>query len=207
MKRTVVTVLSLAAMAALLWLFPLVHIVRLSDEKPPASFDAAKFAKDFWTEKLMPALANAADATTVLPALRENPTSAAQQYGRKVGISRSRFYFVRGTGTIVSIEPQGIGLSLGNANEAEIVLETGLLFGNAVRDATGLTTASNFPNSQAFNDVSTELNHLVETQVIPSLKQQAQIGRRVQFVGSGEVRADATELMPLKLVPLEVHFE
>jgi predicted lipoprotein len=107
----------------------------------------------------------------------------------------------------VSIEPQGIGLSLGNANEAEIVLETGLLFGNAVRDATGLTTASNFPNSQAFNDVSTELNHLVETQVIPSLKQQAQIGRRVQFVGSGEVRADATELMPLKLVPLEVHFE
>ena len=207
MKRTVVTVLSLVAMAALLWLFPLVHIVRLADEKPSDSFDAAKFAKDFWTDKLMPALTNAADATTVLSALREDPASAGQQYGRKVGISRSRFYFVRGTGKIVSIEPQGIGLSLGSAEEAEIVLQTGLLFGNAVRDATGLTSASNFPNSQAFNDASTELNHLVETQVLPSLKQQAQVGRRVRFVGCGEVRADARDLAPLKLVPLEVHFE
>jgi len=207
MKRTVVTVLSLAVVAALLWLFPLVRIVRLADEKPSDSFDAAKFAKEFWTEKLMPALTNAGDAATVLSAIRENSASAGQQYGRKVGISRSHFYFIRGTGKIVSIEPQGIGLSLGDADEAEIVLQTGLLFGNAVRDATGLTSASNFPNSQAFNDVSTELNHLVETQVLPSLKQQAQIGRRMRFVGCGEVHDDTTELAPLKLVPLEVHFE
>src|SRR5262249_10451455 len=133
MKRTVVTVLSLVVMAGLLWLVPLVHIIRLSDEKPPASFPAAKFAKDFSTDKLMPRLANAADAKTVVSALRENPASAGQQYGRTVGISRSRFYFVRGTGTIVSIEPQGVGLSLENANDADIVLQTGLLFGNAVR--------------------------------------------------------------------------
>lgn len=207
MKRTVVTMLSLVAVAGLLWLFPLVRIVRLTGEKSSDTFDAAEFAKHFWAEKLMPGLANAADAGKVLSALREDPASAGERYGRTVGISRARFYFLRSTGTIVSIEPQGVGLALENADEADIVLQTGQLFGNAVRDVTGLVSASNFPNSQAFNDVSTELNHLVETQLIPSLKQQAQIGRRVQFIGCAEVQSAATNLGPLKLVPLEVHFQ
>jgi len=210
MKRTVVLVLLLAAVVTLLSWMPLFHVVPLDQqraEKEEAAFNAANFAQNFWTQLLPAVLENAADANAVLSTARQDPQAVRDQYGRSVGLGRTSLYFLRGSGTIVSVGKEGVGVALqSDEGEPDIVLQTGLLFGNAVRDSTGLISPSDFPNSQHYNDLSNELNRIVETLVLPALKEQAKVGRRVYFVGSAEV-LNERDWKPLKLIPLEIKAE
>lgn len=195
----------------LVWFFPLFHVVSresLRAAKEKISFNADKYVDEFWTAHLTSAFDDASDANTVLNALREDAQQAGSQFGRTVGIGRSTLYFLRGKGTIVSIENMQIGVSLAEGSQdADIVLSTGLLFGNTVRDATGLLNGDDFPNSQQFNEISTELNRRIEKDVLPSLKSEAEVGKAVQFVGCAELTRLPRDITPLKVVPLEVKFE
>ena len=83
------------------------------------------------------------------------------------------------------------------------MLQAGLIFGDAVRDGTGLLDASAYSNSQDFNDISAALDHIVETRVIPGLRQQASIGATISFAGCAEVDDESADLKPLKVVPIQ----
>jgi predicted lipoprotein len=186
----------------------LFHVVRL-DGAPSVNagekFRPAEFAESFWNERLLPSLGESPDAAIVLAALRDDPKQAAQQYGRSVGVSRSRLMCVRGAGTIVSIDKQGVGISLtGLGGSPEVFLQTGLLFGNTVRDVSGLVNAGEFSNSRHYNDVSAELNRIVETQVIARLKETAKIGNVITFIACGQLSPDQGTAIPLRLIPLRI---
>jgi predicted lipoprotein len=86
------------------------------------------------------------------------------------------------------------------------LLLTGLIFGNSVRDATGLLDVSKFPNSQQFNAISSELNALVESRVIPGVRSNAAPGHVLRFVGCAEIADEVSDVVPLKVVPLKVVF-
>lgn len=208
MKRVIYTFAVCAALAAGLWFFPAFHVVPLKQAqaaREQATFNPADFATKFWRERLTPAFNQAADAPTVLAALAKDPKAAATNYGRTVGLSDAVYFFMRGTGTVVSVEAKGVGVSLrGREGAADLLLKTGLLFGNTVRDATGLMTASEFPNSHEFNDVSTALNRMVESRVIPLLKTNAAVGRPLRFVVCAEVGEDDAGERPLKVIPVSV---
>jgi predicted lipoprotein len=82
-------------------------------------------------------------------------------------------------------------------------LQTGLLFGNALRDGPGLLSVSDYPNSQDFNGISEALNHIVETRVLPKLREQARVGGKIFFAGCAEVDDESSDLKPLKVVPIQ----
>ena len=210
MKRIAVAVALLIAVG-LIWRFPLFHIVRLDEATIVNQRDklsAAELAESFWNERLLPSLVESADAAVLLAALREDPRRAVGRYGRSVGISRVRLVCVRGAGTVVSIDKQGVGISLENPRgSSEIVLHTGLLFGNTVRDATGLLDASEFSDSRDFNETSTELNRIVERRVIAELKERSKVGNPIKFYACGQLLPDSGSVIPLRLIPLKVAFE
>ena len=207
MKRIGIILCGLFVAGVLFWFFPLFHFVH--DEarwgiNPAATFNAEHFAESFWKEKLVPSLAQAPDAATVLSA----PKEVRANFGRTVGIGRTKLFVVRGTGTIVAIDKTGVLISLqSHSSNAQIQLQTGLLFGNTVRDATGLLDPSTFPDSRQFNQISTELNRIVETRIIPMLTQKAAGGRTISFAGCVEITADQDIASPLKVIPLEVHID
>ena len=211
MKRTWIIFCCLLLLGCLFWCFPLFHVVRLErlENSPHESvFNPANFAKSFWSERLTPSLTQTADAATFLAEFRANPETARAKFGRKVGVSRTRLVVLRGSGTIVMIDKKGVGVVLqGETKEADIVLQTGLLFGNTVRDSTGLLDASSFPDSRQFNEVSTELNRIVEAHVIPKLKENAAVGRQMHFTGCAEFSDEGAPVKPLPIVPLEFHVE
>lgn len=211
MKRAVSILVGCAVLATILWLFPAFHIVPLKQAqaaKASGVFNPTDFATKFWRERLTPALKNAADAQTVLDALAKDPKAAATAYGRTVGISDTAHYFIRGTGTVVAVEGKGVSVSLhGPDAKPDLLLKTGLLSGNTVRDATGLLTASEFPNSQNFNDISTELNRIVESQVLPDLKTNATAGRKLIFTVCAEVSEDDAGDRPLKVIPVQAELQ
>jgi predicted lipoprotein len=209
-RRLILPIAAATGVAVTAWAFPLFHIVPLDkarESKEEANVNAAEFAKRFWNERLTPALSRASDARAVLDAIDGDFRAARGQYGRTVGISNSYFVFIQGAGRIVNADSKGVGLAVRDRGAGpDVVLPVRMVFGNAVRDATGLLDMDRFPNSRDFNDIATALNHIVETRVLPELRDRAVVGRKIRFVGCAEVSPDAKRRKPLKLVPVRVDF-
>jgi predicted lipoprotein len=210
MKRVVVILVLIAIAALVVWKYPLFHIVRI--DGPAAAngvetFNAAQFADKLWRERLVPSLANAVTAEAFVESFKSDPKEVRTRLGRSVGISRKTLYVVQAGGTIVSADKNAVGIATKEGGEADIFLQTGPLFGNAVRDCSGLVRPGEFANSQHFNEISAELNRIVEMRVIEPLKRRAKVGQRIHVVGSVELADDTTELKQLPIVPLEFRFE
>ena len=210
-SRRVIGVVALMAVVVFCWLFPPIHVRSLKKVKAEiadARFNPTDFVEQFWSAKLLPAANQAAEATEVLALIATSPQQARAQFGRTVGVSSSYFLFLRGTGRVVSADADSVGLSLRpEGSDVDISVPLGLVFGNAVRDATGLLDPSSYPNAQEFNDISAALNHIVETRVLPELQKITTVGKRVRFVGCVEVSDEDQDLKPLKLVPISVKVE
>jgi predicted lipoprotein len=211
MKRAAVILSLLIAACAVVWKFPLFHVVRLDEAQATAratAFNAADFVTKFWNDRLLPSLDDAPDAENVLAAIDRDRSSALKSFGRKMGVGRTTLLVIHGTGTVVSNDKKGVTVSLKRSGKnPDVVLHTGMLFGNVARDATGLLKASDFENSQQFNEISTELNRHIETQVIPILKEQAKAGRQVRFVGCAEVPDNVKQARPLSVIPLVISID
>ena len=211
MKRLLPWFIAVLVVAGFCWAFPPVHVrsvKRVKEQIASAQFNAADFVGKFWNDQLPKATDQATGVEKLVAAIAASPQKAHEQFGRAVGISSSYYFFVRGAGRVVSVNDDSIGLSLkSEGSDVDVAVPLGLVFGNAVRDGTGLLNSSTFPNAQQFNDISAGLNHLVETQVLPELQRIATIGKRVQFVGCVEVADEDSDLKPLKLVPISVKLE
>lgn len=211
MNRIAARLVAAATIGGICWLFPPVHVVPLKTvaaQTEAAKFNPAYFAANFWTNQLLPALDKAVKADALLPAIETDAAAAKRKFSRHVGLSDSYFYFLRGAGNIVSISDDAIVIATtSNSTNAEIALQTGLIFGDAIRDGTGLLNASDYPNSQDFNDISAALNHMAEVNVLPELRKQAKTGARISFVGCAEVDDESTDLKPLKVIPIQTKSE
>jgi predicted lipoprotein len=211
MKRILPWLISGLVVAGFCWAFPPFHIrssKQVKEQIASTQFNATNFIERFWNDQLLQATDRAADVEKVLAMIAVQPQAAREQFGRSVGISSSYYFFLRGTGRVVSVSDDNIGLSLkAEGDEADVLVPLGLVFGNAVRDGTGLLNSSTFPNAQEFNDIAAGLNNLVETRVLPELQRLAVVGKRVQFVGCVEVADEEQDLKPLKLVPISVKLE
>jgi len=211
MKRAVLAVIAIGLLAGIFRFVPLFHLVPLKQEQgrqAAAEFNPTNFAAEFWNNRLLKSLDRAADAEAVLTALAADPQKARTQLGRTLGVSSATLFFLRGTGRVVSVTKKGVSLALKNGDDtADILLPTGLLFGNTVRDGTGLLDASTFPNSQNFNDLSAELNRIVETTLLPQLREQSKVGAKISFAGCAEIAEDDADVKPLPVIPVAVKLE
>ncbi len=205
--RAVRWIIAIVVIAGVCRLFPLFHVVTMKTataEKMAATFNATQFAETFWTTKLLTSRDKTVKADMLLPAIQSDTAAAKKKFSRSVGLSEGYFYFVSGSGRVVAVsdDETSIAVTDGSTN-AEVSLQTGLIFGNALRDGTGLLDANNYPNSQDFNDISAALNHIVETRVLPKLREQAKVGAKISFVGCAEVDDESTDLKPLKVIPIQ----
>jgi predicted lipoprotein len=201
----------IAVIACICWLFPLFHIVPLKAakaKKAAAEFNPTQFAEKFWMNQLLPSLSQTVKADVLLVAIQSDPAAAKKRFSRTIGLSGTYYYFLSGSGRVVSVSDDEISLAItpGGTN-AEISVQCGLIFGDAVRDGTGLLNESAFSNSQDFNDISAALDHVVETRVLPELRRQAKVGAQISFAGCAEVDDETWDLHPLKVIPIQAKVE
>ena len=203
--------IAVLAIAFVCWRFPLFHIVPLNQiraGKVAETFNAKRFAESFWMNQLPGSLEKAVKSDVLLAAIQSDVALAKRKFGRTVGLSEGYFYFISGSGRVTAASNEDVSLAMveGKTN-VEISLQTGLIFGNALRDGTGLLNAGDYPNSQDFNDISTALNQIVETRVLPKLRQEAKVGARLCFIGCAEISDEASDLKPLKVIPIQTESE
>lgn len=193
---------------AFFWVFPPFQFrsrAQVELARAGAQFNATEFVRTFWNENLDQSFDQAADASVVLIAIATSPDNAREKYGRTVGISSTYCLYLRGTGRVVEVSSDQIGFVVNGTGDApDIVVPLGLVFGNAVRDGTGLLDPNVFPNAQQFNDIAAGLNGIVETTVLPELQRIATKGARIDFVGCVELDEGADKPLPLRLVPVWV---
>ena len=159
----------IAVIISTLYFLPLFHVVPLDQARQRAegkAIDPAAFVDRFWTERLIPGATQAVDAAELVTAIGQDRKSARRAHGRSVGVGGAYYYFVAGTGRVISVEKDSVRLSLRDDQPLlQVSLEAGKIFGNAVRDGTGLLSINDFPNSQDFNALSSEINLRIEQQL------------------------------------------
>jgi len=211
MKRGAFIVVAVTILAGICWRFPLFHVVSMkqaTEARIAATFNPATFADKFWSERLLPSLGSAVEAELLIRAIQTNPADAKTRFSRSVGVSESYNYFISGKGRVVAVNEDEISLAVtAGTTNAEIALQTGLLFSNALRDGTGLLNVNEYPNSQDFNAISEALNRIVEERVQPRLRELAKPGTTVSFAGCAEVNDESTDLKPMKLIPITATVE
>ena len=199
----------LGVAAVLCWQMPLFHIVPLqASARASASgsdaFNPARAAAKSWTTDLPAAAARAIELKSLLPALRQNAEDAKTKFAKSAGLGAT-YYFVRGRGKILSRERNSLRIVPDGAASEIVTLRIGPIFGNTVRDGCGLFDVNAFPGLQEFNALAAELNSLVEKNVLPVLRDKANVGATVDFAGCAEAPesvADVGEPL-LTIVPVQ----
>jgi predicted lipoprotein len=166
----------------------------------PALFNASDFAARFWKESLESAIAEAPPVTDVLKALNEHPQKAFESHGKKLGISKTYYFLVKGEGIVEKVTDEYILLALNEHDKMKIA--TDFIYGNAVRDGSGKVNIDEFLNMTDFNAVSVAINKLVKEKVVARLKQTAKVGKLLEFAGAFEISEEQVDLSSILVLPV-----
>ncbi|MBX2813433.1 MAG: DUF2291 domain-containing protein [Myxococcales bacterium] len=189
--------------------FPPFYVVSLHDAQEQLvakAFNAKTYVEEFWQVRLLGAVEQAIDIVELKTALQEDSAATVERLGHRLGLgSLTAYFLVRGLGVVTSVEDGIVGIALQDGGRSEVVIDTGPVFGNAIREASGLLNISEFANGQDFNALSSELNRRVEEMVLPRLANIG-VGRTVRFAGAVELPDISEVPVALRLVPVVIEF-
>lgn len=195
----------LLILAAALMLYHSVYFERLGDHrkaKTKQQFDPAAYVARFW-QNLKGESTRAVDAADLLNLFASDMTAAVALHGRTLGVSRSHSFLLQGNGKIVEITDEAFIISISPAEQQQIAITADYLFGNDIRDASGLVSVSDFPNTMEFNTISSEINKIVAVEVLPVMA-AAKVGSRIHFIGAATVNDEFPEISPLRVTPIHL---
>lgn len=209
MSRSIRWVVVGVSAVVIVYFMPLFHVVSLKEaqeEAAAALFDAAEFVETFWQGPLLEPAPQAVDAMELLAAFQDDFAGTASRYGHRLGLSGHSSYLVSGSGQIVAVEDTAVSIALQDGDAVQVTIRVGPVFGNAIRDGSGLLNVSDFANAQDFNAISAEINRRVEEKVLPLLRANAAVGKTVRFVGGVEVSDSGRVPTSLTVVPVVLEF-
>jgi predicted lipoprotein len=168
----------------------------------PAGFNATIYAAEFWNNSLSLCIGRATELSSLLGLLNENPENAFGKYGRKLGISKTHYFMVKGKGIIEKVDAEYVEVNLND--QRKIKIATDFIFGNAIRDGSGKVNISDFLNMTDFNKVSVAINKLVKEKVVSRLRKYAVVGKTVEFAGAFEISEEDMNLSDILIIPVSV---
>jgi predicted lipoprotein len=184
-----------------------VYIKKLSGIKVATGekFDAVIFSKKLWTEKLPARISSAVDLATFIKAAQTNPANAFSKYSNALGIGNYRYALIKAEGVVTIINEDDITLQVKLDDSLMTVrLATEFIYGNAIRDASGLVDVKNFPNTMDLNNISEELNKMVRKNVLPSFKTAVKKGDKLIVTGAIEIHKEHIKWNELEIIPVQL---
>ena len=172
-----------------------------TDEK----FDATAFSKKLWEEKLPARISSAVELTTFIKTAQANPADAFSKYTNALGIGNHRYALVKAEGVVTEVGEDDITLQI-KIDDSLMTgkLATEFIYGNAIRDASGLVDVKDFPNTMDLNNISEELNKMVRKTVLPPFKTAVKKGDKVLVTGAIEIHKEHIKWSELEIIPLQL---
>jgi len=202
MKKSIRYVLLVALM--LIIGYNSVYFKKLDEMNAGAAknFDAAAYAGTFFYKELPAEVAKAPDIDKLIGLVKTDPDNAFKNYGHALAIGTVRYFLVQGTGQVTNIDDNGLTVLAPSGNT--LLLATGYVYGNAVRDASGLVDINKFSNTMDLNNISAEVDKIIRNKVLPPVLSQIKKGSRLQFAGAialnqAHLQLDDVEVTPVSL--------
>jgi len=180
-----------------------VYFRKLSELKATEkTFNAPAYAQDLLNNKLPAVTEKAITLDELITQLKVSPANTFAENGHVLSIGSTKFFMVKGTGTIVDIDDSDVKLSTIAHNELQIATE--YVFGNAIRDASGLVNLNDFTNTIDLSNISSEVNKIIRAKVIPPFKSAAKKGDKVEFTGAIELNQAHLNLSDIEMLPVSL---
>ena len=184
-----------------------VYVKKLSKIKVSLEekFDAVSFSKNLWDENLPAKLDSAVELGTFIKAAQANPADAFSKYTNALGIGNYRYALVKVAGTVTDVSEDDINLQIKIGDSLMTAkLATEFIYGNAIRDASGLVDVKNFPNTMDLNNISEELNKMVRKTVLPPFKTSVKKGDKLIVTGAIEIHKEHIKWNELEIIPVKL---
>jgi predicted lipoprotein len=172
---------------------------------PSNSFNPKTFASDFYKNKLLSRADSAVDLDVLISILKSQPDEAFKKHSNALAIGNIRYFLVSGEGIIHSISDDAVALELkGDSGGTNVNIATEFVYGNAIRDASGLMNLNDFTNTAEFNSISESINEIIRKEVLPSFIRDAKAGSKVKFTGAIEMNQKYVDVNVIEVVPIEL---
>ncbi|OCX54396.1 hypothetical protein BEL04_09095 [Mucilaginibacter sp. PPCGB 2223] len=182
-------------------LYNSVYFRKLSEMKAPAkTFNAASYAQDMLNNKLPAVTEKAITIDELFTQIKSQPNEAFSAYGHALTIGSIRFFMVKGAGEVDAIDESDVKLVTTGHNNVYIATE--FVFGNAIRDASGLINLNDFSNTVDLSNISSEVNKIIRAKVIPPFKAVVKKGSKVEFTGAIELNQARLNVEDPEVIPV-----
>ena len=165
-------------------------------------FSPTNFAKDLMQNKI--GNVEAIDVVTFFPQLISNFESFTEEYGKELGVSNYRYFMLKGEGTVTNLGEENVTLKLSGLDDQNILLATDFIFGNTLRDASGLVSISDYANTMDFNNISVEMNRIVKEEIVPPFALNVAEGEIVAFKGAIRLNVVEKKWENLRVIPISL---
>ena len=165
------------------------------------AFDAKSFVDGIWREELLNVYDSAIDVTTLLAQLHENPEQTFGREAQALGIGNIGYFKVKGEGQVLRVNENNVLVSVG---DQIIEIEMEFIFGNAVRDASGLIQANDYDKTADFNSISESINEKIRKHVVPEFRSKVEKGNKVNFKGALELNKAHLNLRQPEVIPVSI---
>lgn len=185
--------------------FVLYHSVyfRPLDEKltegQEVEFDPKAFVEELWEDGFLTVYDSSIILGQLLDRLEAEAEATFEQEGKALGIGSIGYFKVKGEGEVIRVNEDDIIVDLG---ERTIALETEFVFGNAIRDASGLIQLNDYDRTADFNSISEAINAKIRAEVIPGFRASVKVGDRVRFQGALELNKAYLKLQDVEIIPI-----
>lgn len=167
------------------------------------NFNADAYAANYLNKMLPGISGKAVDVDRLLASLQSTPQKTFDTYSNALDIGTVRFFWVKGKGSISNMDDSYVYL-LTDSTHANIKIATEYVFGNAVRDASGLVHINDFASTADLNNISASVNKIIRQQILPPFKAKAKEGDRVEFSGAVELNSSHLDISNAEFIPVSL---
>lgn len=172
---------------------------------PSGKINTTAYTRTFWDKKLLPSLNKAVSLDHLTVMLHTDPENAFKKYSNALGIGELKYFMVKAEGTVKQVGDNDITVSLATATGNKMVkIETEYVYGNAVRDASGLINRNEFDNTSDFNEISAGINKIIREEVLPDFKRTVKTGDHITFTGAIEMNKKFLNLSDIEITPVQL---
>jgi len=189
---------------ALIVAYNSVYFKKLSDLNTgaPKPFDAAAYANNYFYKQLPVMVSKAPDIDKLIAMIKTDTAATFKTYGHALAIGATRYFLIQGKGTIVNIDDNGVWVSTASGNS--VLLATEYVYGNALRDASGLVDINKFSSTMDLNNIAAEIDKIVRTKILPAVKPGLKKGNMIQFTGAVGLNQVHLQLGDLEITPISL---
>jgi hypothetical protein len=185
-----------------------VYFKKLDEVKASASkqFDAKSYARKYVDTKLLPAMNNTLDIDQLMGMVAADKENTFNKYSHALGIGNIKYFLVKGEGVINSIGDDNISILTGrDSAHHNYTIATEYVYGNAVRDASGLIDINEFTNTTDLNNVSAEINNIIRKEVLPPFMAKMKKGDAITFYGAIELNKEHLKTDNIEIIPISLN--